>query len=104
MEITDCQWVINVKMCFMYEIWKIVQLNINSTCQIVQKLLGKLRSKGELKFQEKPDIGCLLTFSVDQTLPLQNKRQNHPFDWDVGIQQINLSSTLQIFSRISTEF
>ena len=78
LEITDFQWVINVKLCFMYEIWKIAQLNINSTSQIVQKLLG------ELIFQEKPDIGCLLAFSVDQTLTLQNKRQNHNFAWDVG--------------------
>ena len=38
------------KTSFMYEIWKIIQLNINSVSQIVQKFPGELKSQGELIF------------------------------------------------------
>ena len=53
-----------------YYVWdlKIIHLNINSTSQIVQTLLGELRSKGTLIFQEKPAIGCLLAISGNETL------------------------------------
>ena len=34
----------------MYGIWKIIQLNISSVSQIVQKLLGELKSQEELIF------------------------------------------------------
>ena len=40
----------------MYEILNINQLNINSASEILQKLLGKLKSQGELIFYEPPDI------------------------------------------------
>ena len=34
----------------MYGILKIIQLNINSVTQILKKLLGELKSEGELIF------------------------------------------------------
>ena len=34
----------------MYGIWKIIQLNLSSTYEIVRKLLGELKSQGELMF------------------------------------------------------
>ena len=40
----------------MYGILNINQLNINSASQILQKLLGELKSQGELIFYKPPDI------------------------------------------------
>ena len=41
---------INVKMFFMYGIWKNIQLNISSASQIAQRFPGELKFQGELIF------------------------------------------------------
>ena len=69
-KITDCHWLINVKIIFMYGIWKIIQLIISSASQIVQKFPGELKFQGELIFQEHPHIGSPLAFSGNETLSL----------------------------------
>ena len=89
-KITDCHWLINVRILFMYGIWKIIQLNISRASQIVQKLLGELKSQGELIFWEPLDIGSPLGFSVNETLLFQNNKcQSHSLVRDVGNQTIS---------------
>ena len=39
LEIRDCELIINIQIFFMYGIWDIIQLNISSASQIVQKFL-----------------------------------------------------------------
>ena len=68
----------------MYGIWKIIQLNIGNTSQIVQKLLGEVKCQRELIFWEPWDTGFLLAFSVNETLSFDNKCQNLSSVWDVG--------------------
>ena len=53
----------------MYAIWKIIQLNIISASQIVQKFPVELKSQGELIFSEPGDIGSALAFSLNETRP-----------------------------------
>ena len=46
----NCHWMRNIKITFMYVILKINQVNISNTPQVLQKLLEKLISEGELIF------------------------------------------------------
>ena len=49
-KIREYHWIINVKILFICGIWKTIQFNIDGTSQIVEKLLGELKSQKELIF------------------------------------------------------
>ena len=70
LKITDCHWLINVKIFFISAIWKVIQLNINSVSQIVQNIPGELKSQWELIFYEPRDIRSPLAFAGNETRSL----------------------------------
>ena len=88
----------------MYGVWKIIQLNINSWSQIVQKFLAELKSQGELISEEPQYIGSPLAFLGKKHCPsIISAKFTLLFEM-LQIKQFHLSSNPQIFSTVSREF